>query len=262
MTCFSQCLIKAAHGKVWSFCMGLLFVLISSPAFGAGWEVILNDDGIRVSTRDIEGQALPAFKGTGMVQAPMVDVLAVLTDTPRRVEWVHKCSDSRLLKQVTEKNRVIYSRTKAPWPVSDRDVVVRTRSTVDWEKKEIMIRFKGERAFPFAELEGVVRIPRIKGFYRLQAVGESKTRVTYQIDASPGGSLPDWLAELTSQKIPYETIMGLRGQVKKTQASGVYREKIAEWLERRKEQEREVQEQGVPQKEEPSVPVEAPSKPE
>jgi len=237
---------------------GVLLVMISLPAFGAGWEVILNDDGIRVSTREIEGQALPAFKGTGMVHAPMVDVLAVLTDTPRRVEWVHKCSDSRLLKQVTEKNRVIYSRTKAPWPVSDRDVVVRTRSSVDWEKKEIMIRFKGERSFPFPELEGVVRIPRIKGFYRLQAVGEEKTRVTYQIDASPGGSLPDWLAELTSQKIPYETIMGLRGQVKKTQVSGVYKEKIAEWLERRKEQEKQAQELDTPQKEESSPPEEPP----
>ena len=224
--------------------LGALF--FSTPSLAAGWEQILVDDGIRVSTRQIEGRELPAFKGVGVVNAPMVDVLAVLTDTPRRVEWVHKCSDSRLLEEVTEKNRVIYSRTKAPWPVSDRDVVVRTRSSVNWEKKEIMIRFKEDRSYPFSKLEGVVRIPRIEGFYRLQALGENKTRVTYQIDAEPGGSLPAWLAELTSRKIPYETIMGLRSQVKKTQASGVYRAKIAEWEARRKEKAAELKQEGNP----------------
>ena len=108
-----------------------------------------------------------------------------------------------------------------------------------------MIRFKEDPSYPFSKLEGVVRIPRIEGFYRLQALGENKTRVVsdrcgtrWEFACLVGGT--------HQPKIPYETIMGLRSQVKKTQASGVYRAKIAEWEARRKEKAAELEQEANP----------------
>ncbi len=40
------------------------------------------------------------------------------------------------------------------------------------------------------------------------------TLVEYQVHANPGGSLPDWLANVASKKLPHDTLIGLRRQVK------------------------------------------------
>jgi len=34
------------------------------------------------------------------------------------------------------------------------------------------------------------------------------------VHANPGGSLPDWIANLASKKLPQQTLLGLRRQVK------------------------------------------------
>ena len=221
-----------------------LTALWTSGAEAGEWERISNEDGIQVSVQEIEGRELPIFKGVALINARLLDVLAVLTDTPRRTEWVHKCIDSRILKQIDELNRIVYNRTEAPWPVSDRDVVVHSRSKVNFEKNEIYIGFKNTRKENFPEIDGVVRIPRIKGFYLLQGIDNERTRVTYQIDADPGGSLPTWLSKLTSQKLPRETLTGLRAQVQKTAGSEKYKPQIKAWTEaiagdkRKKEEEK------------------------
>jgi hypothetical protein len=106
---------------------------------------------------------------------------------------------------------------------------VHSRAKVNFEKKEITIGFKNTNKENFPEIDGVVRIPRIKGFYLLQGIDNERTRVTYQIDADPGGSLPTWLSKLTSQKLPRETLTGLRAQVKKTAGSEKYQPQIKAW---------------------------------
>jgi len=64
-------------------------------------------------------------KVAGLIAAPLTRLLAVLQDAPRRTEWNDRCIDSRLIEQVTPRVQLSYNRTQAPWPVSDRDAVLR-----------------------------------------------------------------------------------------------------------------------------------------
>jgi hypothetical protein len=58
-------------------------------------------------------------------------------------------------------------------------------------------------------------MPFIRGHWILTAVrGGKATEVEYQVHANPGGSLPDWIANLASKKLPQQTLLGLRKQVK------------------------------------------------
>lgn len=199
----------------------------ASAASAGGWEELLREDGVVVSGREVEGRSLPTFRGQGVVEGHLLEVLAVLSDTPRNVEWMHHCQESRMLKQISEFERIIYNRTTAPWPVADRDVVLRSRAEVDTEKRTVLIKFASIQSPLQGEVDGVVRMPSLQGFYKLEALDLKRTRVTYQVDADPGGLLPDWLAARASRELPLHTLRNLRAQVEKTR--GQYVERIKGW---------------------------------
>lgn len=233
-------------------------VLCAMPlsAFAAnGWEIIDREDGIVVSVKEVEGRALPIFKGRAMVEAPILEVLAVLDDTDKRSDWVKPCIEAKTLKFIDDYNRVVYDRTAAPWPVSDRDVVVRSKVVVDLEKKSVHVGFHSDRTSTFPVPDGVVRMTRLKGFYHLVHKGDEKTEVTYQIDTDPAGMLPDWLIRLVSREIPKDTLGGLRRQVAKTWPSGVYGSFVAKWTALQNEAQPE---EGASEPERGAPPVPAP----
>ena len=50
---------------------------------------------------------------------------AVIADVPRQTEWMYDCDESRLIRADGPDVVLLYNRTSAPWPASDRDVVLR-----------------------------------------------------------------------------------------------------------------------------------------
>jgi hypothetical protein len=215
-----------------AFILAVLVILVGVPALAsAGWEKIAKGNGILVFKKEVQGRDLPVFKGVGVLDENIFDVLAVLHDAPRRVEWVHKCIDSRMLKQVNELDRVIYNRTTAPWPISDRDVIVFAKVAIDRPNQTVKVSFKTVDYPGFPEVDGVVRMRRLRGFYEIKALSDRKTQVTYQVDADPGGLLPAWLIKLASKDLPLKTIMKLRKQVRKTRKANTYREFLERWQE-------------------------------
>ena len=180
------------------------------------WHHEFTDEGIAVSMMTEEGRSLPAFRGVASVDANMFEVLGMLDDAKRASDWMANCMENRVVKQVNEFDRIIYNRTDAPWPVSDRDVVLFVGVTADLDKREVNIKFNSITNAGPAPIDGVVRMPRLKGYYKLQYIDDHHTRVTYQIDADSGGSLPDWLIARATRRLPVDTIAGMRKQLKKT----------------------------------------------
>jgi hypothetical protein len=194
-----------------------LVVTLPVPA-GAddGWQQDANEKGVVVTTKTEAGRNLPIFRGVGVVDAGAYDILAVLDDIGRFTEWMADCKSARVVKQINEFERIEYNRIAAPWPVSDRDITVRSWVEATASKGEIWARFQSIAVPGAGPVDGVVRMPKLAGFYHLEAIDAGHTRVTYQVDADPGGLLPDWLVKLTSRKLPIETLVGLRRQVAKT----------------------------------------------
>ncbi len=217
----------------WCFLWAIALMLFStSQAWAGGWEVLLKEEGITVSEKEVAGRDLPIFRGRGVVKGNILEVLAVLSDTSRNAEWMHNCREARLLKKINDQERIIYNRTAAPWPVSDRDVVTRSKAHLDMVKQTVLVKFRAIKTPLQGEVEDVVRMPTLEGFYKLEALDEKRTRVTYQVNADPGGLLPDWLVSRTSREIPLHTIRKLRIQVKKTR--GQYKDRIQAWAQKYK----------------------------
>ena len=200
-----------------------VFVLIvsggSARADGGrgAWERVSDKSGIVVERRSVEGSNLKEFLGRGVIAAPVARVLAVIRDGSRRAEWMPSCGGSYVVEEnVAARVQVAYYRTKAPWPISDRDSVNRARIFVEPAKHRIYIPFEAIADPRVPPVKGVVRMPALRGHWILVPIeGGRATEVEYQVYANPGGRLPDWLANLASKTLPRDTIAGLRRQVQK-----------------------------------------------
>ncbi len=189
-------------------------LLLPSLAAADGWKRVLREDGISVSAREVPGKPYLEFRGVGLVQANLFQILAILDDTPRHCDWQANCTVSRVVKKVNEVERYIYHRVHSPWPVSDRDVVVRGSVEVDMARKTVWSRFRSATLPDVPPVKGAVRMPRLEGFYKLEWRDEGSTVVTYQVVADTGGMLPTWLANRASRKLPLGTLQGMRRQAK------------------------------------------------
>ena len=58
--------------------------------------------------------------------------------------------------------------------------------------------------------EDLVRIPSIKGYWLFEKLGAQKTKITYQVLANPGGSIPSWIANAGTVDSPFNTLKSLR----------------------------------------------------
>ncbi len=179
------------------------------------WEEALARDGIVVHRRAAAGSPLHEVCGRGVVEAKLARVLAVLRDVAHEPEWIPKCSDASILEHRGGSVHIAYHRTSLPWPVADRDVVVRSEMTVDPDRRVVRIVTISTKDARLPPRQGVVRVPAMRAHWLLAPSEDGRaTHVEYQAFAEPGGWVPSFLARWVSTELPYDTIVALRAQVK------------------------------------------------
>lgn len=190
------------------------FGLPGVAAADSAWESVSDQDGVAVERRAVEGSALKEFRGRGTIAAPLAAILAVFNDVDRATEWMDSCARSSLVDDRGERQKVVYNRTRAPWPVSDRDAVLRNDLLFDEAQGRVRIEFSSVDDPKMPPVKGVVRMPYLRGHWYLWPTATG-TRVEYQVHADPGGALPNWLVNYVSRELPRKTILGLAAQVKR-----------------------------------------------
>lgn len=193
----------------------LLMLVLGSQAAAeeASWEEIKQDEGITVWRMDVPGVPLPGFRGEADIKGSPDDVLAVVRATDKHTEWMHRCSDARLLDELDEHTAIVYNRTDSPWPAWDRDVVLKTRVTRDEQKNRIQLAYQNIDSELVEKQEGVVRMPRLEGAYTMTEIQPGVTRVRYLVEVDVGGSIPGWIASLIARDLPFKTLDALRSRV-------------------------------------------------
>ncbi len=200
-------------------------VAVASPTPVAGaptpgtWEHLSTEDGITVWRLTVPGQDLPGFRGQVVIDATIAEIVAVMTKSEDHTKWMYKCKESKVLRELSPSHAIIYNRVEAPWPVSDRDIVMDTTVTYNETRTAVTMLFKnlrGDAASRYHKpVEGVVRMPRLVGFYKMWE-NNGKTKVLYEAESDIGGSIPLWLVNLASKDLPHITLDRLRRRVMDT----------------------------------------------
>ena len=189
-------------------------LLLGAPAGAAEdeWRDVADKEGIVVSVLERPDQELPLLRGVTVIPAGPVAISDVIRDVPRQCEWMHQCKEARILEETPEAV-FIYNRTGLPWPVADRDVVLRTELHVIEPDVEVHAVATATDQPSLPEVKGVVRMQHLRGEFRLRIQAPGETRVEYRLDIDPGGSIPTWLVKRTSRDIPFHTLRNLRKRV-------------------------------------------------
>lgn len=198
---------------------------IAGPAQAANWQVIAERDGIVVSRKAVPGRAFPQLRAVGEVAGTPYEILAVLLDVPAHVKWLPDCIESRTLRRIDPWRYVIYTRTDAPWPVSDREAVIENEVIFLEPPAKLKVTFEALPAPELARARGTVRMKTVNGYYLVEAIDARRSLVQYELDADPAGTLPAWLVSYQSTRNPLQTLTGLRARLQVTR--GQYRAQIA-----------------------------------
>ncbi len=194
----------------------LLLLLIPGAARAQEWEELFEEKGVTVWSREVKGTSFVEFRGRGMVDASIRDLAAVIRDNNKKTEWMHQCAEDFAIQYRAPLHIITYNRTASPvFFISDRDVVLDVRAKVKPEEKSILIEFRNTKHPKMPDRDGVVRMPRLTGYWLLEAKSPTTTELTYQVAADPGGALPAWLVNMVSKNIPFHTIDNVRGQIGK-----------------------------------------------
>ena len=177
------------------------------------WTVVAEKDGIRVSRQAGTGSDLLQFRAEAVIDAPITQVVGVLLDFPRRPEWISSCQSSSVLERPQPSVAVVYSYSKSPPLVADRDVVFEASTTLLPADRTVEIHFRDVPSTQKPPVAGVTRIAALQGFYRVHQLATNRTAILYEFMADPGGAIPAWVVNAAGKDVPLQTLQGLRKQV-------------------------------------------------
>jgi hypothetical protein len=197
-------------------CLAAL-VLGAPPASGADAWVKMNDaDGITTYRQKVAGSDVIAFRGEGVIAAPIVRVASVIFDTSRATEWIDGLGDARVVRRTSDLEYIEYDRFKMPFVLSDRDFVTWNHMEYDAARQTITIRLRSVTD-PAAPPTGFIRGELVSSTFVLTPTADGKgTRVVGDVHCDPRGSIPTWVVNYFQEDWPRTTFKGLRTQVAKS----------------------------------------------
>ena len=177
-------------------------------AYEDGWAVIGRENSVVISRRAIPGHALPAFRGKGPIRGNVEDVLNLLRSVPSINQWAYGVSRAQLLEQLSQNVDLIYLFSHTPWPMRDRDMVVRRTIETIQSGHEYRISLRCERGVKPVR-EGVVRVSECESELLLRRLDDHTTEVDYWASLDPG-KLPSWTTSWLARTVPSRTLAAIQ----------------------------------------------------
>lgn len=195
--------------------LSCILLLLSANSFSQkNWELKVDKEGIKVYTKTAANSAYKSVKTVCTIDATLSRLTAVLLDIEHTVDWVYATKKCNVLKQVSASELIYYSEVSAPWPVSNRDFIVRLWAVQDEKTKAVSVLSENKPAF-LPEYDNIVRIKQSHSQWVMEPLPNGKVKVEFILQVNPGGNIPAWLINLFATKGPYESFKKLRLQVKK-----------------------------------------------
>jgi hypothetical protein len=188
---------------------------VAPPSPPVPWEKIGDDDGIAVYRREVPGSPIIAFKGEGVINAPILRVASILVDTTRATEWVDSLVEARTLRHVSETEYIEYDHIGTPFVMKDRDFVIDCKLDFEPPQKKVALLFHSVTD-PLAPTTSYVRGELMSSAFVLTALEHgAKTHILAEVHCDPRGSVAKWIVNWFQKSWPHSTITRLRAQAAK-----------------------------------------------
>jgi hypothetical protein len=212
---FSQGVSLRRFGRSAGLCI-VLFALLPHLSLASEWQSVDNTtDGIQILRKEVDDGTLVAFRGIGIVEAPLSLVATVIFDTDRRLEWIEGLVDSRILRWGDKDSFIEYDHIDMPIFFKDRDFVSKIKMSFDPARKEMVFHYQPSDD-PSAPRTNYIRGELIDTTFILSSIdNDQKTRVDAVFLSDPKGRIPKWLVNFFVKDWPKTTFRNLRKEVLK-----------------------------------------------
>jgi len=190
-----------------------LFAFAQQDIKISAWEKVKVKNGISVFTRENSLSEIKEVRAEVKIKASLSAVVYLIKRAEKQTEWAYATADAKVLKHYNNFHWVAYTRTDAPWPVDDRDCV--TDVTMHQLSDSTIVIKSYNLDSMVKEVEGVIRMPMIKGSWVLTPIDAHTTKARFQILLDLGGSVPSWVVNLFIENGPYNTLMDFHEEIKK-----------------------------------------------
>ncbi|MBP7736852.1 MAG: START domain-containing protein [Spirochaetes bacterium] len=194
----------------------------------ADWKLKKSGAGIEVYVRDVAGSRFQEFKGIMYLkQTRLASLVAVFDDPSTYTTWMHEVVEARLLKTVNLYERYTYTVTRAPWPVTNRDLISYSIIAQDPKTLTVTLRTSGKADF-IPPVPDRVRVPRMNALWTFKPLSGGDVMVTYQMHSEPGGYITPELANMAAVDLPYNTLFKLRNFLRQPKYASIAYPQIRE----------------------------------
>jgi len=195
----------------WKLLLRLSLFLCAFTSNVNAWELVKNDQGVLVYTKDSERSEFKMFLGKTTLNTSVSEVLTFLMQADRMNDWVHDCGVSDILEQPEPNQILVYQRSNSPWPITDRDFFLLMRVDQISAGASATIHFNSvPYDAPRYQNDEAIRMTDLQGFWHVEKLEANKVRVEYHADGDPAGKIPAWFANSFVVDQPYYTLRNLR----------------------------------------------------
>jgi hypothetical protein len=189
----------------------LSFLVLFLPMMGtaqSNCELKKEKDNIKIYGCEVEGSALDDIRVELEVNSTIDKYIPIVLDVTHYNEWRYREFNHKLLKKISDYEIIYYAQVSAPFPLSDRDLILHLKIIQDSLTKILTVTIESIPDY-IPPVEDVVRVPSSFSTMTLIPLSESRLKITCDVRINPGGQIPDWVINMFSTQGPYETFKSL-----------------------------------------------------
>ena len=201
--------MKTIFTNTTTFWLAILILALPGLASGQSDCILKKDkDNIKVYNCKTEDSDFKIVRAEFELNATIDQYIATVLDVPKYKEWHYRSVNPKILKKISDSELIYYTQVSAPWPVSNRDLILRLKLDYDSTTKVLTSSLECIPDY-LPTVENVVRVPKSYSEITFTPINDSKLKVEYFIHVDPGGQIPAWVANIFSTQGPYETFKKL-----------------------------------------------------
>lgn len=174
------------------------------------WTLKKDKNGIKIFTRKAANAEIFEFKAVMKVRADRKKLEALIENISAYPDWQADLESVKVLERTSPGQQIFYIVSKVPWPLKNRDLVLKFRKE---ENKDVLL-YEIESVLEKEPLKKeYVRIEEAAGFWRFKPLNDIEYQITYQFFADPAGNIPSSLVNMFLVEGPFKTLSNLKEKV-------------------------------------------------
>ncbi len=180
------------------------------------WKKLFSKNGITVHSQKAPDSDVLALKASGILKAPMDQVIEVLRKVEISKEWMPHIDTKITVKDFSDLEAITYSVNILPWPLADRSLLLHNKLRIDREKKYLVIDIHSVDFETNPIKKDRVRANMYCGQTFIRPVGKGETEIELILFVDPRGHIPTWLVNMAQKSMPYNFLRALEEKANRT----------------------------------------------